>query len=140
MARWLIVQAAVLCGPDVLSIAEASGGRTPEWGWLRWLPHFAPVGSAAHHLTVVDGPWGGVRDLVDRVGTPEPGRPCLVLAPGREQLPQTCVAIVQVSDDGDLSVHDRHRGQRRDGLAVGLSLEVATAIARDLAPIVLAAP
>lgn len=43
LARWLVMQAAILHSPDDLAIAAAVGESDAEqWSWLKWLPHLRP--------------------------------------------------------------------------------------------------
>ncbi len=43
LARWLLLQAAILHSPDDLVIVAAVGeDAAAEWEWLKWLPHLRP--------------------------------------------------------------------------------------------------
>jgi DNA segregation ATPase FtsK/SpoIIIE, S-DNA-T family len=43
LARWLVLQAAILHSPDDLVIVAALGeSAATEWEWLKWLPHLRP--------------------------------------------------------------------------------------------------
>ncbi|GAC1329550.1 MAG: FtsK/SpoIIIE domain-containing protein [Candidatus Dormibacteria bacterium] len=67
LARWLVVQAAVMHSPSHLSICAAvPPGATAGWDWLKWLPHTDPGAG------VVDGPvlcsdHASARALVERL-------------------------------------------------------------------------
>jgi S-DNA-T family DNA segregation ATPase FtsK/SpoIIIE len=43
LARWLLLQAAILHSPDeLLIVAAVSEPAAAEWEWLKWLPHLRP--------------------------------------------------------------------------------------------------
>ena len=73
LARWLIVQAAILHSPGDLVIAAALGAdAAEEWSWLKWLPHLRPdrvglqVPAVAVGRAEAQGLLTEVRDLVAR--------------------------------------------------------------------------
>lgn len=48
LARWLVLQAAILHSPDDLSVAAALGTEIAgRWEWLKWLPHLRARGFGA---------------------------------------------------------------------------------------------
>lgn len=48
LARWLLLQAAILHSPDDLAIVAALGPDiAAEWSWLKWLPHLRSRGLGA---------------------------------------------------------------------------------------------
>jgi S-DNA-T family DNA segregation ATPase FtsK/SpoIIIE len=82
LARWLVLQAAILHSPDDLIIVGALGeGVASEWEWLKWLPHLRPdrlgafvpgvgVGRPAAERTLgAVAERLAVRDAPDRRGT-----------------------------------------------------------------------
>ncbi|MFF3564001.1 FtsK/SpoIIIE domain-containing protein [Streptomyces sp. NPDC002574] len=47
LARWLVMQAAVLHSPrDLRVIVLTEPERAADWAWVRWLPHLRPAGAA----------------------------------------------------------------------------------------------
>lgn len=77
LARGLLAQAAVHCGPADLTIGTfCDQGRQADWAWASWLPHTRQVGSSA------GGRWAsdqressvamlrGLREVVDELPTP----------------------------------------------------------------------
>ena len=77
LARSLLAQAAVHCGPADLTIgAFCDRGREDDWEWASWLPHTRQVGSSggerwmsAHRETSVSM-LRGLRETADELPTP----------------------------------------------------------------------
>ena len=56
LARWLLVQAAVLHSPrELLVCAALSEERAADWRWLSWLPHAAPTRSVVDYANLAVG-------------------------------------------------------------------------------------
>lgn len=71
LARWLVLQAAILHSPAELVIVAALAPREArEWSWLKWLPHLRPdrVGLQSDAVAIGRAPaedlLGEVRDLL----------------------------------------------------------------------------
>src|SRR5439155_3643399 len=54
LARWLVVQAAVLHSPrDLVLLAAVPEPAVEDWAWLKWLPHARGEGRSDHRLAAV---------------------------------------------------------------------------------------
>ena len=109
VARSLLLQSAVVHGPADVAIVGLAIGNSPDWSWLRWLPHTADVvggGQGALVATVPDE----VSDVVSAVVADESARTRLILidgaaplvgrgAPGRALLAHPHASGVVVVDD-----------------------------------------
>jgi S-DNA-T family DNA segregation ATPase FtsK/SpoIIIE len=181
LARWLIVQAAILHSPgELIVMAALSEGSVPEWSWLKWLPHLRPDRAGLESAAVAIGRREAeellveLRELVRRrqtqtrsvAGSPAaPARVLLLIEEsvgvdravlsatleeaaeygvsviwvGRDSrdLPGQCGAIVEIEPTrAILTFTDVGTGQvTKDVSAEALSLELAEATARLLAPI-----
>jgi S-DNA-T family DNA segregation ATPase FtsK/SpoIIIE len=156
LARWLVIQAAVLHRPSDLRIgALVSNRRLGEWGWLKWLPH-ASVSEGSHRKALHVADANGA-DLDTAIAPGGPGHR-LVLVDGNER--EALAAIERASGPGALVVwvgdaatkgpsaivhvlppisgraEVRAPSQRLDLDAVipdAVSVEYATRVARELA-------
>ncbi len=73
LARWLLLQAAILHSPgELVVLAALTESSAEEWAWLKWLPHLRPdrvglqVGAVAIGRAESEGLLTEVRDLADR--------------------------------------------------------------------------
>ena len=56
VARALLCQLAMLHPPDVLGVTTlVDETASPQWDWLKWLPHNRDSGVASHRVLLVDG-------------------------------------------------------------------------------------
>ncbi|MDT0462965.1 FtsK/SpoIIIE domain-containing protein [Streptomyces gibsoniae] len=70
VARWLVVQAAVLHSPrDLRIVVLTEPERAADWAWLRWLPHLRPAGAGPVVLVGNDADSTGARvgELVSQI-------------------------------------------------------------------------
>lgn len=89
LARWLVVQAAVLHSPSDVIVAAALSRRTStQWSWLKWLPHLGSPGSPlpGDHAAVGSAPTlellravAAVQDVRREEGGPPAPRILLVI-------------------------------------------------------------
>lgn len=97
LARWLLVQAAVLHSPHELRLAAFVPRPAAEWEWLRWLPHGRPAGDLA------TPPGSGAETAEWVAGDPDAQR-------------RLALALQELVDGGD-EAHGRDR-RRQTGPAV----------------------
>lgn len=78
VARSLLVQAAVHCGPADLTVGVFHDqGREAQWAWAQWLPHTRRLGAGDEgrwyggRRAVSDGLLRGLRDGVEQLPTPQ---------------------------------------------------------------------
>ncbi|MGD9792950.1 MAG: hypothetical protein AB7V43_05675 [Acidimicrobiia bacterium] len=172
VARWMVVQACVSCGPADLSVHLATdGARAGDWDWLKWLDHLhdpdgaprvaidddatrsllldhardAHADAARLRLSTVGvGATGMAQRLViiDRAAplAPElaatlnsPGTNVIVLPDGVSTVSVACPTVVSVADR--VAVTARLSSEIA-GLPTGITVELATSIARDLAALI----
>ena len=104
LARWLVIQAALLHGPADLKILFSNPFLSKEWEWMNWLPHFENLYfKQASHLTVVDLYENhSTRNSHEFMKNMQDNNPNLVivLAPNFERLLKECNAVIQIQDLG----------------------------------------
>jgi hypothetical protein len=130
LTRWLLIQAVVHQGPDDLSVeVQTTEEHAAEWSWVGWLPHAGettPRHPAKRPLVLY------VDDTAGGDGAKPPGARILLatspppLAPRRD-------LIIHVSGDGVVALFDSEARGREEGVVTGITLDVAGAVARDLA-------
>ncbi|GIF76614.1 type VII secretion protein EccCa [Asanoa siamensis] len=156
LVRALLVQLAVFHAPDDLMVAVAAGpGRRADWEWVKWLPHarhpsrtdalgavrlvadsvaalerlLDGVGDGAHVVVVVDGVDRGRLDGDGRTVVEVDGPPPRLLDPS--------TVVLTRRPDGTLETTTTE-GVTTVGVADGLDVASASAVARRLAPLRLA--
>jgi DNA segregation ATPase FtsK/SpoIIIE, S-DNA-T family len=151
IARWLLVQAAVLHSPrDLEIVAVVAAEKRAQWRWLRWLPHVSADGIAAGaaglrprasgddapaRLVLADGTSGLSPTLAEEIMD---RRTAIVwLAERVVDLPAACTAIAELEPAMDrLKVTDVGAGATIDDVAAdGVAADWAEELARLLAPV-----
>ncbi len=117
VARWVLVEAALLHGPDVVSIRVATS-RPAAWDWVKWFPHMQS--SAPFELVLSDG----ARPPATAVGTTR------VTLQITNDVPDG-MARLDVDEDGLVAWSPAGAVVAR-GLAVGIGRPEATAAAQRL--------
>jgi S-DNA-T family DNA segregation ATPase FtsK/SpoIIIE len=160
IARWLVIQLAVLHSPADLSLALVGRGDAATWSWLRRLPHYQvatgpdanpspPRPASADHATdrwtvlVIDDP--SAADLTALARTFALGCPNQVtaiwLSADERDLPGTRAVSVVGDAGARLAVkaaagpNGADDGHDRDGIADQVSLEWAQSVSRTLMPL-----
>lgn len=117
IARWIIVQLAVLQGPDSC-VLNVSTDHFAAWDWMKWLPHLD--GSAHETVVVHDG---------GRTPTVRSNQVVITLHDGSSPLDGP---TVDVGSDGRLGVRVLGR-ENQTGFAVGIGQPRAVDLSRRLA-------
>ncbi|WP_328332295.1 FtsK/SpoIIIE domain-containing protein [Kribbella sp. NBC_00382] len=97
LARWLVIQSAVLHSPRQLRIVVlAEPDRMDDWAWVRWLPHLRPEGSPAAVLIANDEATtvARVTELISQVQ----GRQRRIEASSNKQEPLSDPEVVVIAD------------------------------------------
>jgi DNA segregation ATPase FtsK/SpoIIIE, S-DNA-T family len=152
LARWLLVQVAVLHSPAEVSIAAAlAGDAEADWDWLKWLPHagaaalaVGPDAGAAlleqlapspgrETVLLIDGAAGIDRARV--AGAYQPGVHVIWIGADRREAPGAAGAVVACDADvARLAVTRVHTGETiEDVTSDGVGVEWAAEVARALA-------
>ncbi|BBZ06552.1 type VII secretion protein EccC [Mycolicibacterium doricum] len=116
LVRAAVCQLVTLHGPEDVSVrAEAGASAAGEWEWLKWIPHYRSSGG--HVVQIVDG--GQLR-------AGAPGMTVLCLGEAERS------DVVVCAEGVELTITDR-TGEERPGCPDGLTVDQATACARQLA-------
>lgn len=131
LARWMVLQLAVLVGPDLLRIVVVSGpDRSREWAWTAFLPHAADGSDTTRTLIVVDR--ADDREVLRRLEGIDPGSVrFLWLADRHADLPRLVGQVVDTTGSGSVV-----RARRDDGAVfekVDLDRLSCDAMPRDVA-------
>lgn len=97
LARWMVIQAAVLHSPRMLRIVVlAEQKRMSDWEWVRWLPHLRPEGAPAAVLIANDEATTTARvtELISQVQ----GRQRRIEASSSKQMSPSDPEIVVIAD------------------------------------------
>ncbi|MDX6263508.1 MAG: segregation ATPase FtsK/SpoIIIE, family [Kribbellaceae bacterium] len=97
LARWMVIQAAVLHSPRMLRIVVlAEPDRMADWDWVRWLPHLRPEGAPAAVLIANDEATTTARvtELISQVQ----GRQRRIEASSNKEMPLTDPEVVVIAD------------------------------------------
>jgi S-DNA-T family DNA segregation ATPase FtsK/SpoIIIE len=152
LARWLIVQLAVLHSPAEVSIAAAlAGDAEPDWDWLKWLPHagagalaVGPDAGAAllEQLTPSSGREtvllvddAAALDRARVAGAYQPGVHVIWIGEDRRDAPGAATTVVACDRDvARLGVTRVQTGEEiRDVSSDGIGVDAAAEVARALA-------
>jgi S-DNA-T family DNA segregation ATPase FtsK/SpoIIIE len=154
LARWLIVQAAVLHGPGDVGLGAAMPPEAAQrFDWMAWLPHARGPGHlelgevGARQVLDSAASWGATPLVlldgeldIDRArlrAAVDDGLRVVWLGRERRDLPAECTHVVVLDEEVDsLAVTDVATGATVEGISAdGLTDETARRIARMLAPI-----
>jgi S-DNA-T family DNA segregation ATPase FtsK/SpoIIIE len=139
LARWLVVQAAVLHSPrELLVLAALSDEHAAGWEWLAWLPHAASTRAVVDHTNIAVGPVAtasllrAVAEVVQqrrdeaqqRFSSRQRSRPALMVVIDEDVAPSRALVDELLADATETEVTIVWLGRRRRELPGGCAVVV----------------